>query len=240
VHPIIAEDYDALSRIAADIVSDLVRTHPRASLIVPTGETPLGLYRALAARRRRGEFDASHLRVVQLDDYLGLADDDPRSLYRWMKTAFLDPLGVPDAQVIRLRGNTPDPDAACRAYEAAVREAGGIDLAVLGLGPNGHLGFNEPPIGPDAPTRRVVLTPASMESNARYWGGRDRVPTAALTAGMDVLLAARRTLLIVSGAHKRDIVRRAMRGPIGPDVPASYLRQAHNVTILADKAAWGE
>ncbi len=240
MHPIIAEDYDALSRIAADIVSDLVRAHPRTSLIVPTGETPLGLYRALAARRRRGAFDASHLRVFQLDDYLGLNDDDPRSLYRWMKTAFLDPLGVPDTHVIRLRGNTPDPDATCRAYEAAVREAGGIDLAVLGLGPNGHLGFNEPPISPDAPTRRVVLTPASVESNARYWGGRDRVPTAALTAGMDVLLAARRTLLIVSGAHKRDIVRRAVRGPITPDVPASYLQRAANVTILADKAAWGE
>lgn len=240
MHPIIAEDYDTLSRIAADIVSDLVRTHPRASLIAPTGETPLGLYRALAARRRRGEFDASYLRVVQLDDYLGLDDDDPRSLYRWMKTAFLDPLSVPDAHVIRLRGNTPDPDAACRAYEATVRAAGGIDLAVLGLGPNGHLGFNEPPIGPDAPTRRVALTPASVESNARYWGGRDRVPTAALTAGMNILLAARRTLLIVSGAHKRDIVCRAVRGPIGPDVPASYLQRADSVTILADKAAWGE
>ena len=236
----IVDDYDALSRTGADLMADLIGARPDASIILATGETPMGIYRELATRGQRGEFDASRLRIFQLDAYVGLGADDRRSLYGWMKRAFLDPLGVPDANVARLPGDTPDPLAACRAYDAAVQAAGGIDLAVLGLGPNGHLGFNEPPVDAGAPTRLVTLTPESIESNARYWGGRDQVPRQALTAGLSVLLAARRTLLAVSGPHKRAILRHAVEGPITPDVPASYLRQAADVTVLADKAAWGE
>jgi len=233
----IVDDYDALSRTGAGMMAGLIEARPAAAIILATGETPMGVYRELAARRLRGELDASRLHIFQLDAYLGLAPDDRRSLYGWMKRSFLDPLGVPDANVVRLPGDTPDPEAACRAYDAAVEAAGGIDLAVLGLGPNGHLGFNEPPVDAAAPTRVVTLTPESIESNARYWGGQDQVPHQALTAGMSVLLAARHTLLVISGAHKRAILRRAVEGPISPDVPASYLRQAANVTVLADKNA---
>ncbi len=236
----IVDDYDALGRTGADLMADLIRARPDAAIVLATGETPMGVYRVLAARRQHGDLDASRLRVFQLDAYLGLAPDDRRSLYGWMKRSFLDPLGVPEANVVRLPGDAPDPDAACRAYDAAVEAAGGIDLAVLGLGPNGHLGFNEPPVDADAPTRVVTLAAASVESNARYWGGLDQVPRQALTAGMGVLLAARHTLLVVSGAHKRAILRRATEGPIGPDVPASYLQQVAGVTVLADKAAWIE
>jgi len=238
VRLIITDDYGTLSRAGADLIADLIATEPTARIILATGETPMGVYGELAARRRRGEFDASHARIFQLDAYLGLGADDHRSLYGWMKRSFLDPLAVPEDNVVRLRGDTRNPEEACRAYDAAIEAAGGIDLAVLGLGPNGHLGFNEPPADDDAPTRVVELTPASVESNARYWGGRDRVPRQALTAGMTTLLAARRTLLVVSGPHKRDILRRAVEGPITPDVPASYLRRAAGVTVLADRAAW--
>jgi len=234
----IVDDYDALSRAGAELMADVIRERPNAAIILATGETPMGIYRELAARRQRDGLDTSRLRIFQLDAYVGLGADDHRSLYGWMKRSFLDPLGVPDANVVRLPGNAADPEAACRAYDAAVQTAGGIDLAVLGLGPNGHLGFNEPPVDADAPTRIVTLTPASIESNARYWGGSDQVPQRALTAGMSILLAARQTLLVVSGAHKRAILRRAVEGPITPDVPASYLRHAANVTVLADKVAW--
>jgi len=236
----IVDDYDALSRAGAALMADLIAAKPAASIILATGETPMGVYRELAALRQRAQLDTSRLRIFQLDAYMGLGPDDRRSLYGWMRRSFLDPLGVPDASVVRLPGDALDPEAVCAAYDAAAQAAGGIDLAVLGLGPNGHLGFNEPPVDAAAPTRVVALTPASIESNARYWDGPDDVPRYALTAGMSVLLAARHTLLVVSGAHKRAILHRAVEGPITPDVPASYLQQANNVTILADKAAWGE
>jgi glucosamine-6-phosphate deaminase len=236
----IVDDYEALSRAGADLMADLIEARPDASIILATGETPLGLYRELAERRRRGELDVSRARFFQLDAYMGLGPDDRRSLYGWMKRSVLDPLDVPEANVVRLPGDAPDIQAACRAYDAAVRAAGGIDLAVLGLGPNGHLGFNEPPADPASPTRALDLTEESIVSNARYWGGRDEVPRRALTAGLSVLLAARGTLLVVSGAHKNAILRRTVEGPIIPDVPASYLQGAANVTVLADKAAWGE
>ncbi|GAC1432806.1 MAG: glucosamine-6-phosphate deaminase [Chloroflexota bacterium] len=234
---IVVADYEAVSRAGADLVAVAITANPTANLVVATGETPMGLYRELARRRRDGHLDTSALRVFQLDAYLGIAPDDRRSLYRWMRESFLDPLDIPPERVVRLPGDAGDPRAACRAYEAALRQAGGLDLSILGLGPNGHLGFNEPPAGPRAPTRVVDLTEESLESNARYWGGRDQVPSRAMTAGMGVLLAARQTLLVVAGERKRHILRRVLDGPPTPDVPASFLAQAAWVTVIADRAA---
>jgi glucosamine-6-phosphate deaminase len=234
----IVEDYEALSRKGADIVVEVIRRKPDAAMVLATGNSPIGLYRELAARYERGEFDTSRLRIFQLDGYLGLSPDDPRSLYGWMERIVLRPLGIPEERIVRLPGDTASPEAACSAYEEAVAAAGGFDFSLLGLGPNGHLGFNEPPSDPASRTRVVDLTESSIASNAPYWGSRDEVPRQAMTAGLNVLLAARQTLLVVSGAHKRDILRRALEGPISPEVPASYLRQASGVVVLADRAAW--
>lgn len=236
---ILTEDYEALCRSGADYLAGVISAKPDAAVVFPTGETPMGIYRELAARYRNGGIDTARLRVFQLDEYLGIPPDDHRSLFRWMERALIDPLGIPAANVVRLFADPSDPGPACRAYDQAVGEAGGFDLAVLGLGPNGHLGFNEPPSTPDSTTRAVELPEESIDSNARYWGHRDQVPRKAVTAGMDVLLSARRTLLVVSGDHKRGILHRALKGPVNPDVPASYLQLAPEVTVLADDAAWG-
>lgn len=235
---IVVDDYAALSQAAAEIMTAAIVANPTAAMVLATGETPMGLYNALAERQQRGEVDTSRLRIFQLDAYVGLAPDDRRSLYGWMKRSFLDPLRVPETQVTRLPGDAVDPDNACRAFDHSIREAGGFDFSLLGLGPNGHLGFNEPPADPDAPTRVIDLTEESVESNARYWGGRAQVPRQAMTCGMAALLAARQTLLVVSGAHKREILQRTISGPVTPDVPASFLQQATNVTVIADRAAW--
>lgn len=235
---ILKEDFNTLSLAAADLVTGVIQAKPTAALVLATGETPLGLYRELISRQQRGEIDTSQLRIFQLDAYLGLGPDDPRSLYGWLARSFIDPLGIPAEHVVRMPGDTGDPEAVCRAYDRAVQEAGGFDLAVLGLGPNGHLGFNEPPSGPDAPTRVVTLTEASIVSNARYWGGRNRVPPEAITAGMKDLLASRQILVMVTGQRKREILARAIGGPITPDVPASYLQQHPNTTLLVDHEAW--
>lgn len=236
---ILTEDYSALCVAAADRIVAAIDERPAATLVVATGDTPMGVYRELAERRRQGALDTSRVRVFQLDAYLGIERDDRRSLFRWMRESFLEPLGIAPEQVVRLPGDASDPDAACRAYDQAVAQAGGFDLSILGLGPNGHLGFNEPPAEAHAPTRVVTLTEASIASNARYWGGRDHVPRTAMTAGMRVLLEARQTLLLVSGAHKRDILHRTIEGPIGPANPASFLRTISGVSVIADRDAWG-
>jgi glucosamine-6-phosphate deaminase len=235
---LLVDDYEALSLAGADWLVEAIPVKPESSVVVATGETPMGVYRQLTERRSRGVVDPSRLRVFQLDAYLGLAPHDWRSLYGWMRRSFLDPLGISETNVVRLAGDAPDPWQACRAYIDAVRLAGGFDLSILGLGPNGHLGFNEPPSPPDAPTRVVNLTAESIRSNARYWGKREDVPRQALTCGMDLLLSARRTLVVVSGIHKHRILHRTVEGPQTPDVPASYLQGASHVTVLADQAAW--
>ena len=235
---IIVDDYEALSRAGAGWMVEAIRDKPAAAIVAATGDTPMGMYVELAQVRIRGLIDTSRLRVFQLDAYLGLAPDDPRALFGWTRRSFIEPLGIAAENVVRLAGDAVDPWEACRFYEAAVREIGGFDLSILGLGPNGHIGFNEPPSPPDAPTRVVDLTPESILSNARYWGGEDQVPRQALTCGMDLLLAARRTLLLVSGAHKYEILHRTVEGPQTPEVPASYLQSAPNVTVIADRAAW--
>jgi glucosamine-6-phosphate deaminase len=207
-----------------------------ATLMPALGSSALGVYDELGAMRRRGELDTSRLRLVQLDEYQVDADD-VRSLIGWLRRDVAAPLAIPDERLLRLDGAASDAAAACRAYDEAVVAAGGIDVAVLGLGPNGHLGFNEPPSDRSAPTRRVQLAQASLESNARYWPGLE-VPAAAITAGMPTILGARRIVLVVSGSSKSDVLRAMLRGPVGPDLPASFLREHLNALLIADRAAW--
>ncbi len=236
---ITVHDYNELSRVAAQHIADAVTSKTSATLVLATGNTPMGAYAELARMHHAGTFDPTHIRPFQLDAYLGIAIDDDRSLFGWLKRAFLDPLNIDQQRVVMLPDDTPDPDAACLAYDEAVAHAGGFDLSILGLGPNGHLGFNEPPSPANTPTRRVILTEASLNSNASYWGGLDRVPREAITCGMRQLLGARQTLLLVSGSRKRNVLRAALHGPITPDLPASLLRLASNVTVIADEDAVG-
>jgi glucosamine-6-phosphate deaminase len=264
---IVTPDFAAMSQAAADFVVAAVTAKPDAAVVFPTGNTPVGLYQELAIRRNDGLFDPSRLRVFQLDEYWGLHTDDPRSFHTWMRQAVLTPLGIPEDNFVPLPadggwemgrwgggeiGRTPyhpatlppyhlvthhQRFAACQAYDAAIVAAGGLDLAVLGLGPNGHLGYNDPPAAGDAPTRLLTLSDSSLDNAASYFGGRDRVPRQAITMGMAPLLAARQILLIVSGKQKQKILRQALQGPVTPETPASYLQQAPNVTVIADRDA---
>lgn len=236
---IVADDHDDLSRIAAGHIATAIRDTPTGVVIPATGNTPMGTYRELAALRAAGSLDTSGLRVFQLDEYVGLPEGDDRSLWGWTLHAFVRPLGIPLAQAHRLPGNAPDLDAACHAFDAAIAAAGGVDLAILGIGANGHLGYNEPPTDATAPTRPIQLTPASVASAAADWGSEDRVPQSALTAGMPHLLGARAIVLLVSGAHKRDILDRSLNGSVTPDNPASYLQDSANLTVICDRAAVG-
>jgi len=240
MNEIITEDYAAMSRAAADWFCERVAKKPDAVVVFPTGSTPVGLFKELIARRKAGQFDPSRLRIFQMDDYYPVDPADPRSLYGWLKLEFLDPLGIPESQVVPLPGNAPDPVAACFRYDQALAAVGGYDLAILGLGPNGHIGFNDPPAQPTDPTRVLNLSQSSIETGIKSWGSRQATPTQAISAGMAQLLGAKEIALIVSGSHKRDILRQSLRGPLTPNVPASYLQQSANVTVIADQAAWTE
>ena len=235
----VVEDDEALSRTGADLVADAIARHPTAAVVPATGNTPMGLYAELAGRRRAGTLDAGRVTAVQLDEYLGLDAGDRRSLFGWMHRSFLDPLGIEGEHVVRLPTDG-DLDEACVSFDRELLARGGIDLAILGLGSNGHLGFNEPPAEANVPTRAVDLSPMTVEANGRYWGDVADVPTRAVTLGLGPLLSARAIVLVVSGLGKRAIVHRLLEGPVGPSVPASFLQTAEgDVTVVVDRSAWG-
>jgi glucosamine-6-phosphate deaminase len=237
ISPTVVVGPDAVGESAADVFVDVIAVRPTAAVVVATGRTPMSAYASLAVRASAG-LDMSALRVFQLDEYVGVGPDDERSLAGWMDRSFVEPLGIDPTTVVRLVGNDDDLDAVCADYERAVRAAGGLDLAFLGLGPNGHLGFNEPPSDPTSRTRSVDLSAGSLESNESYWGP-GRVPRRAITAGMDVLLGAKCVVLVVTGESKREILHRTVREPPTPSVPASFLQHHPDVRVIADRAAWG-
>jgi len=237
---VVVEDADELGRVGADLVADELRRTPGAWVSVATGETPMGMYAELAARRRSGLLDTGALTPVQLDEYLGLEPDDRRTFFGWMRRSFLEPLGIADERVVRLPLDG-DIAAACAAFDQTLDARGGLDLAILGIGTNGHLGFNEPPVDPAAPTREVGLSTATIDANARYWGDVNDVPTRAVTTGMRQLLAARAIVMVVSGPTKREIIHRALEEPVTSQIPASFLQETGAaVTVVVDREAWGE
>ncbi|WP_226781705.1 glucosamine-6-phosphate deaminase [Oceaniglobus trochenteri] len=231
-------DAAQLAVAGAQAFADALSAEPAMAAAIATGRSPIALYEQLAQMQQDGRADTGQMRAFQLDTYLGVPDDDRRSLWGWMERAFVTPLGISPDRVEKIDAMAPDIAAECRRYDAAIAAAGGLGLAILGLGPNGHVGFNEPPSPADAPTRTVALTPESLNSNAGYWGGLDQVPAHGVTMGMAPLLAARRVILVVTGAHKHKILRRAVEGPATPDVPASLFQSHPGTVVLADKAAW--
>jgi glucosamine-6-phosphate deaminase len=231
---VVAENYEDLSRRAARWLRDVLTGINNPHVILPTGNTPLGLYRNLRADPD-GEF-LGNARFIQLDEYQGISLDDPRSLAGWLRSAFLQPLSIPETALLFFDSSVDDPDREAARVEAAVSQTG-VDACVLGLGPNGHLGFNEPGSDFKSQTRVVTLSKESIKSNAVYWGDENQVPRHAFTLGLGTLAAAKHTLLLVSGAHKAGILAATLEGPMSPDIPATCLRDFRNVTVIADRNA---
>jgi glucosamine-6-phosphate deaminase len=227
-------DERSLATVGADIVCDLVRAVPSAVVTFATGESAKPIYRALAERVDGGEIDFAPVRVFELDGYLGIPLEDRRSLFGWLMRDVIVPLRIPERAVTRLRGEASDPVSACREYDRALDGAGGYDLAILGLGPNGHVAFNEPPADPESDAHVLDVTEESIESAVRYWGSREEVPRRAITTGLKRLIAARRVLLVARGEAKRGALERALGSDEDPMTPASFLNRSADVTFLTD------
>ena len=225
---LVTADYQVLSYAAAEVIVKAVRGKAGAVLGLPTGRTPLGMYDELVEAYRTHGLDFSQVRTFNLDEYLGLAPADHNSFRAYMHRHFFDHVNIPPENV-QIPDQVDD-------YEPAIREAGGIDLLVVGIAANGHIAFNEPGSSFTSRTRIVDLAPESIENVAKQFG-KDVVPRQAITMGIGTILESRHILLLASGKAKADIVRRALRGPITESVPASSLQMHPNVIVILDEEA---
>jgi glucosamine-6-phosphate deaminase len=231
------KDYPAMSRQAANILSAQVILKPDSVLGLATGSTPIGMYRQLIDWYKAGDVDFSQVHTVNLDEYLGLAPTHDQSYRYFMQHNLFDHINIDPANTNVPSGLAADPAAECARYDQVIHDLGGIDLQVLGMGHNGHIGFNEPSDAFPLGTHVVDLTATTIDANARFFSSRDEVPKQALTMGIQSIFQARHILVVVSGADKADIVRRAFTGPVNPQVPASILQLHPHVSLVADEAA---
>lgn len=234
---IVVDDYLALSREAARFVARRLLAKPDLVLALPTGETPLGLYRELARLHREGLLDFSRATAFNLDEFLGIPPNHPASFRSYMERHFWGQVNLrPEARHIP-QSLPADPTGECQRYEALIQGAGGLDLAILGLGRNGHIAFNEPGTPFERRTHVAELTEETRADEAERFGGLGNVPKRAITLGIRTLMNAREVLLLVSGIEKAGILARALEGPVTPAVPASVLQLHPNLTVLVDRAA---
>ena len=232
-----AKDYNDMSRKAANIISAQIILKPDCVLGLATGSTPIGTYQQLIARYQEGDLDFSQVRTANLDEYRGLTRDNDQSYYYFMYHNLFKEVNIDMANTNILDGTNPDSAAEAARYDQVIRDLGGVDLQLLGMGHNGHIGFNEPGDAFDKGTHCVDLQPSTIEANKRFFASIDDVPKQAYTMGIQTIMSARKILLLVSGAEKAEILHKALCGPITPHVPASVLQLHNDVTVVADEAA---
>ena len=226
-----------MSRKAANIISAQVIMKPDCVLGLATGSTPIGLYQQLVAWYEKGDLDFSEVRTVNLDEYKGLSRENDQCYYYFMHHNLFDHVNLPAENSHLPNGMEPDSDKECRRYSELIRSMGGVDLQLLGIGHNGHIGFNEPGDAFDNDVHCVDLTQSTIEANKRFFASADDVPKQAYTMGIKTIMQAKKILIVASGEDKADIVRDAFFGPITPKVPASVLQLHNDVTLVADEAA---
>lgn len=234
------EDDEALSSALATNVLQAIVARPSLVLGLPTGRTPLGLYRELRERSSGDRINWSGVRTFNLDEFAGLAPANPNSYRAYMQSELFEHVSVSPANIGFLNGAAPDLLEECRRYEDAIAAAGGIDLQILGIGANGHIGFNEPADGLCAFTHIAELEQESREANAQRFGGDwTNVPARALSMGMATILNAREIVLLATGAEKAGAVQGMIEGLITTHLPASLLQVHPRVTVMLDAAASG-
>lgn len=233
-----AKDYQDLSRKAAHMIIAKVRSCPKAVLGFATGGTPIGTYRALIDDFRKNGTSYKTICSVNLDEYIGLKASDPNSYHFYMDQYFFKYIDLPKSRQFIPDGTAKDMEKECRRYDRLIYDLGGVDLQLLGIGKNGHIGFNEPGTSFNQGTHVVELTASTRQANARFFSDPARVPTRAVTMGIGSILQSGAILLIVSGENKAETMRRLLTETMADEhFPASSLLQHPNVTVIADEAA---
>jgi len=232
---------EAAAVTVATCIADALQVDPELVIGLPTGQTPIPMYRALVELHRQGRADFARATTFNLDEFVGVAPGDPGSYHAYMRAHLFDAINLAPERMHLFNGKRKDWRREIARFDAALSALGGLTIAVVGIGRNGHIGFNEPAPALATASHRVRLTEASRRANAAAFGGRwRRVPTHALSMGIGSILRARTVLLLATGAHKAAIVARALHGPITTRVPASLLQAHPNVLVVLDRAAAGK
>lgn len=231
------KDYDEMSKKAATILAAQIVSGPEKALGLATGSTPAGAYRYLCKWYQEGILDFSEIRTMNLDEYRGISREDSQSYYHFMKENLFGHVNIKEENTFIPDGEREDADAVCREYEALIQSTGGVGLQLLGLGRNGHIGFNEPSDSFIKECHCVSLALSTIEANKRFFENAEDVPRQAYTMGIGTIMSAEKILLLASGEEKADALSRMIGGPITPRVPASILQLHRDVTVIADEAA---
>jgi glucosamine-6-phosphate deaminase len=234
---IIKPDATAVSKEAALLFQRQLARKPASVLGLATGSTPVGLYRELIALHRAGALDFAQATSFNLDEYVGLASDHPQSYRAFMRENLFSQINIASERTHVPDGTAPDVAAQCAAYEAAIRAAGGIDLQLLGIGGDGHIGFNEPSSSLSSRTRLKTLTPRTIADNARFFGSEAAVPQHVITMGVGTIMETRSVIVLALGAGKADAVAAMTEGPITASVPASILQMHEKCALIIDEPA---
>ena len=232
-----AKDYNDMSRKAANIISAQIIMKPHCVLGLATGSTPIGIYEQLVEWYKKGDLDFSEVTTLNLDEYKGIARENEQSYYFFMNEKLFSKVNINPERTFLPDGMEPDNGKACADYNRIIEAAGGVDLQLLGLGHNGHIGFNEPGMAFEAQTHCVNLTESTMKANQRFFASADEVPKQAYTMGIKTIMQAKKILVVVSGEDKALIVKEALWGTITPKIQASVLQLHNDVTLVADEAA---
>lgn len=234
---ILCKDYDQMSEEAAKIVAAQIKTKPDSILGFATGSSPVGLYQKLVERNKAGEIDFSKITTFNLDEYYPIKRDNDQSYYYFMFKNLFSHVNIPKESVHVPNGEVTDPAAECAAYDAAIQAAGGIDLQILGIGRNGHIGFNEPDETLFAATHVTGLTQSTIDANCVYFDDVKDMPRQALTMGLSAIMKAKKIVMVINGENKAEAVRRMYNGMVGCDCPGSFMQIHPDATIILDQAA---
>ncbi|MBU3100224.1 MULTISPECIES: glucosamine-6-phosphate deaminase [Clostridium] len=234
---IVVDNYEEMSKRAALMVASQVTLKPDSVIGLATGDTPLGMYEELVKLYNKKEVDFKEVRTFNLDEYHGLDRENSQSYYSYMTRNLFDKVDISKNNINMPDGMAKDVNASCVLYESKIKTLGGIDMQVLGIGGNGHIGFNEPNVNFEAQTHLVNLDEQTIEANSRFFKSIEEVPVKAISMGIKTIMNSKKIILLANGLNKAEVIEKAVNGKINPSIPASILQLHNDVTIIIDKEA---